>query len=343
MSKEKVFSSMAKYRVSAACALLLLLVELAVELSQPYIISRIIDNGITVRDLSVVWMWGGILAAGTAVAFAAGISSSFYASYASQGFGYDLRERLYDRVQSFTYEVFSRFTSSSLITRLTGDINQVQDMVFMSLRFMTRIPLVVIGSVLFAVIVNARLGLLLALTLPVMLVFVGWMIRRASVLFREVQQRLDRVNGTIQENLTGIRLIRVFVRMSHEVQRFSRVSSDLMRGTISALRLTETTLPFIILLVNGAVILILWNGRLDIAAGTATEGQTVAVINYALRALGAMSMLAWIAAMFSRSRASVGRISEVLNAEENLDQADTGTEPFRGSGCGALRRQLLLS
>ncbi|WP_048748397.1 ABC transporter ATP-binding protein [Paenibacillus sp. P22] len=328
---EKVLSSLSKYRISAGVALLMMLVELAVELSQPFIIAKIIDEGIAHKNLQVVWLWGGVLAGGALIAFAAGICSSFYASYASQGFGYDLRERLYGKVQSFTYEVFNRFAASSLITRLTGDVSQVQDTVFMALRFMTRIPLVVAGSVLMALIVNFRLGLMLAATLPLLLLFVGWMIGRASSVFQTVQRRLDKVNAVIQENLTGIRLIRVFVRMGYEVKRFGEAGAELMKGTVRALRLTETTQPFIMLIVNAAIIAILWYGRLDIASGSATEGQTVAVINYALRTIGAMSMLAWIAAMFSRAGASSRRISEVLNADRSDAQAASGTKPLAGS------------
>lgn len=331
---EKVLSSLGKYRLAAGVALFMMLVELAVELSQPYIISRIIDYGIRAKDMSVVWLWGGVLTGGALLAFAAGIVGSYYAAYASQGFGYDLRERLYTKVQKFTYEVFSRFASSSLITRLTGDVSQVQETIFMALRFMTRIPLVVAGSVIMAMIVNVKLGLILAASVPPLLLFVWWMIRRAGGVFRMVQQRLDKVNGVIQENLTGIRLIRVFVRMNHENRRFRESSRELMRGTIGALKLTETTLPFIMLLVNGAVITILWFGQIDIASGAATEGETVAVVNYALRTIGAMSMLAWIAAMFSRAGASAQRIREVLNGDADQPQSDAavdGGQPFSGS------------
>ncbi|PLT44265.1 ABC transporter ATP-binding protein [Paenibacillus sp. FSL W8-1187] len=329
---DKVLSSLGKYRLSAGVALFMMLLELAVELSQPFIISRIIDAGIRAGDTGVVWMWGGVLAGGALLAFAAGIIGSYYAAYAAQGFGYDLRERLYAKVQGFAFETFSRFASSSLITRLTGDVSQVQETIFMALRFMTRIPLVVAGSVIMAMVVNLKLGLMLAASVPPLLLFVWWMIRRAGRLFQLVQQRLDRVNGVIQENLTGIRLIRVFVRMDQENRRFREASGELMRGTVGALRLTETTLPFIMLLVNAAILAILWFGRLDIASGTATEGETVAVVNYALRTIGAMSMLAWIAAMFSRAGASAGRIREVLRSGDAASSAErAGVERLAGA------------
>lgn len=331
----KLLYYLKKYRVAAIAALVMMLIELAVELAQPYLISKIIDNGIQQGDLSVVWLWGGVLVGSAVVAFAAGIASSFFASHASLGFGYDLREKLYEKVQTFSYAVFNQFATSSLITRLTGDVTQVQDTVFMSLRFMTRVPLVVIGSMIMAVIVNPRLGLLLVVMVPVLLIVVVWMIKKAALLFRNVQRRLDAVNGVIQENLTGIRLIRVFVRMGHEIERFAGFSGKLMKGTISALRLTETTMPFMLLMMNVCIIAVLWFGRVDIASGNATVGEVVAVINYLLRTIGAMSALSWILVTFSRASASAQRLNEVFNTEDSSEteqnKAVSASAPSAGS------------
>ncbi|CAM4504623.1 ABC transporter ATP-binding protein [Paenibacillus typhae] len=318
-----ILTYLKKYRVAAIAALAMMGIELAVELSQPLLISKIIDNGIAEKDMGVVWLWGGVLTLSAIIAFAAGILSSFFASHASQGFAFDLREKLYEKVQSFTYEVFSRFPTSSLITRLTGDVTQLQDTIFMALRFMTRVPLVVLGSIVMALVVHVKLGLLLAVTLPVLILFLVWVMRRSSALFKVVQSRLDGVNGIIQENLTGIRLIRVFVRMGHEIGRFATVSGALMKSTIAALRLTETMGPLIMLIVNAAIVAVLWFGRIDIAAGDATLGQTVAVINYSLRTIGAMSALSWIMATFSRAVASEQRISEVMASPEGRGELDS--------------------
>ncbi|MCM3134105.1 ABC transporter ATP-binding protein/permease [Paenibacillus polysaccharolyticus] len=330
MGMLKLFVHLKKYRVAAIAALVMMLIELTVELAQPYLISKIIDNGIQQGDLAVVWMWGGVLVVSAVIAFAAGIASSFFASHASLGFGYDLREKLYDKMQTFSYAVFNRFATSSLITRLTGDVTQVQDTIFMSLRFMTRVPLVVIGSMIMAVVVSPRLGLLLVVMVPVLLVVVIWMIKKAALLFRNVQRRLDAVNGVIQENLTGIRLIRVFVRMGHEIERFASFSGKLMKGTISALRLTETTMPFMLLMMNGCIIAVLWFGRRDIVSGSATVGEVVAVINYLLRTIGAMSALSWILVTFSRASASAQRLNEVFETEDTSETERTGQREQAG-------------
>lgn len=311
-----VFSILKKYRVAAIAALVMMLIELTVELIQPLLISKIIDDGIQKGDLPVVWMWGGVLLGSAGIAFIAGIASSFFAAHTSQGLGYDLRDKLYDKVQSFSYSLFNRFATSSLITRLTGDVTQIQETVFMALRFMTRVPLLVTGSIIMALVVNVKLGVLLVLTVPALFIFIAWMMRRAADAFRSVQQKLDAVNGVIQENLTGIRLIRVFVRMGHEIHRFARTSGELMSTTVSTLRLTEITMPFILLVMNAGIMAVLWFGRSDIAAGSASVGEVVAVINYSLRCIGAMSALSWIVVAFSRGRASAQRAQEVLQTED---------------------------
>lgn len=319
-----VFSFMKKYWIAATAAFCMMLLELSVELVQPLIISKIIDDGIAQRQLSVAWTWGAVLVGSAFMAFAGGIASSFFASHASQGFGYDLRDKLYEKVEGFSYSVFNRFATSSLITRLTGDITQLQDMLFMSLRFASRVPLVVFGSMVMALIVHARLGLLLTVLIPVLIVFVYWMIKRISVQFRAVQQRLDGLNGVIQENLLGMRLIRVFVRRNHEINRFDQRSKELMDGTVRALRLAETTMPFILFVMNLGILAVLWFGRIDIAAGSASVGQVVAVVNYSLRTIGALSALSWIMTSYSRAAASAQRVNEVLLTEDDSEEPHAG-------------------
>lgn len=315
-----VLSFLGKYRVAACAALAMMLIELSVELLQPLIISRIIDEGIAVKDLGVVWLWGGILLVSAGIAFVAGLASSFFASHASQGFGFDLRDRLYEKVQSLSYPVFGRFATSSLITRLTGDVTQLQDMVFMGLRFATRVPLVVFGSMIMAIIVHGRLGLMLAVLTPLVVWFVLWMIRRTSARFGQVQKQMDAVNGVIQENMTGMRLIRVFVRRNQENERFRKHSGELMQGTVSALRLSETTTPVLLLMMNAGILAVLWFGKIDIAAGNASIGQVVAVVNYALRTVGALSALSWIMATYSRASASAARTIEVLGTDDPSEE-----------------------
>ncbi len=327
---KSVFQVLGKYRVAAFTAIFLMLIELAVELVQPMLISRIIDDGIGPRNAQVVILWGAVLVGGTLLAFGAGILSSFYAAHVSQSLGYDIREKLYGKVQSFSYAVFNRFAPSSLITRLTNDVTQVQDTVFMGLRFMLRVPLVVIGSVIMALIVHVELGSLLVLTVPILVLFILWMVKKAAEMFARVQNRLDAVNGVMQENLTGMRLIRVFVRGERETERFAQRSGELMQSLTSAQRLTEMTQPFIVLIMNAGIIAVLWFGHLDIQAGSATTGEVVAVVNYSLRTAGALSALSMLVAAFSRAQASAGRIEETLLTESGEDGRESDSASVGG-------------
>ncbi|MFC5528691.1 ABC transporter ATP-binding protein [Cohnella yongneupensis] len=318
------FKFLNTYRLAAGTAICFMLVELLAELMQPYFISKIIDQGIAKHDMSVVLMWGGILTFGALAAFAAGITSSFVAGHASQSLGYDIREALYAKVQGMAYKAFNRFPTSSLITRLTNDANQLQDVVFMGLRFFLRMPLLVVGSMIMALVVHAQLGFLLAVTVPILVGFVMYVMKKASVLFRKVQTRLDTLNGVMQENFTGMRLIRIFVRRDVEGERFAKQGSELMRSSVSAMTLTEFTQPFIVFLMNAGIIAVLWFGHKEIQVGTATLGEVVAIVNYSLRTTIAMSMLGSIVSTVSRARASAQRVEEVLTTAEHEEIAEAG-------------------
>lgn len=316
-----MFSFLQKYKAATAVALLLMLTELMVELIQPFIISKIIDKGIGNDNMTVVLQWGGVLVGCSVIAFGVGIVSSFYASHVSQSFGFDVRERLYEKVQSFSFANFNRFPESSLITRLTNDVMQLQNTVFMGLRIMLRAPLLVIGSVVMAFIVHPKLALFLAAGIPFLGVFLVWVLQRGEKLFRSVQQQLDGVNGVMQQNLSGMRLIRVFVRMKHEATRFASSSERLMEKTVAAMRLTETTMPIILLVMNTCVLTVLWFGRFELDRSGASVGEVVAIVNYAMRTTGALSILSMIIVNFSRARASAQRVEEVLMTD--IDLLDT--------------------
>lgn len=328
-----MFTFLKKHRFAAGIALLLMLMELTVELLQPFIISKIIDDGIGQDDLSVVLNWGGILIGCSAIAFIVGIFSSFYASHVSQSFSFDLRERLYDKVQSFSFANFNRFPESSLITRLTNDVMQLQNTVFMGLRIMLRAPLLVIGSIAMAFAVQPKLALWLAAAVPFLGIFLLWVLKKGAKIFQSVQLQLDHVNGVMQQNLIGMRIVRVFVRMKHESQRFSQSSGQLKDRTVEALRLTEMTMPIILLVMNACVMAVLWFGRVELDINGATVGEVVAVVNYATRTTAALSIMSMIVVNFSRARASAQRIEEVLLTDIDLtdsQESDASVTPLNG-------------
>ncbi|WP_394582954.1 ABC transporter ATP-binding protein [Cytobacillus firmus] len=314
----KVLAFLKPYRIAVAIALSLMLTELAVELIQPLLMAKIIDEGILQNDLQEILKWGGIMLAASVAAFAAGVINSFYAAHVSQSFGFDVRKSIYDKVQSFSFANFNLFPTSSLITRMTNDITQLQNTVFMSLRIMMRAPLLIIGGLIMAFVVDVKLALILSAVAPFLFLFLFWVMGKGGALFKAVQEKLDSVNSVMQENLTGIRLIKAFVRRNHEVKRFTRTNEDLRDGTVKALRLMEVTMPVLLFIMNLSILGVLWFGSIQVSAGDVKVGEVVAIVNYATRITAAFSIFSWIIMAFSRARASANRVTEVLDTEVDL-------------------------
>ncbi|QXJ36819.1 putative ABC transporter ATP-binding protein [Parageobacillus caldoxylosilyticus] len=318
------------YRKWMIIAWMLMLIELLVELWQPLLMGKIIDDGVMKQNLSVVWTWGAVMIGASFLAFASGIANSFAAAYVGQECGFSLRKHLFEKIQSFSFANVERFSTASLITRLTNDVTQVQNMVFMSLRIALRAPLLVVFSVAMSLIVHVQLALMFVVAVPILVAFLLWMMNKAAASFSIVQQALDRVNSVMRENLAGMRLIKAWMRGVYEQERFMTVNESLMQRTMNVLRLVETITPVLLFVMNMAIIVILFVGRVDIKAGSATAGQVVAVVNYATRITAALSMFTFITMAFSRAKASAGRIADVLQTEvEMKDGHEGGAVPIR--------------
>ncbi|MGE6487214.1 ABC transporter ATP-binding protein [Paenisporosarcina sp. NPDC076898] len=315
-----VFSYVRPYKWPIAIALFLMLIELSVELVQPLIIAKIIDDGILKGDQSVIWTWGGVMMLMAFVAFLSGATNSFFASHASQSFAFDVRSALFKQVQQFTVATFTRFPTAGLITRLTSDVTMVQNVLFMSLRIMLRAPLLVLGSVIMAFIVNAYLAMFLVIGAPFLLIFLYIMVKKGVSYFALVQVRLDRVNRVLQENLQAVRLVKAYLRGTFESSRFEKVSNLLKMDTVRALRIMEIILPLLLLVMNISLLAVLWFGAREIQSNNAQIGELVAIVNYAMRMTGAFSMFAFIIMAFARAKASAERMEEVLLVNEGLER-----------------------
>ena len=325
------FSSFLKpYRISMSIALSLMLIELAVELIHPLLMAKIIDDGILKEDLSVVMWWGGVMVGLSLLAFASGMINSFYAAHVSQSFGFDIRKQIFIKVQTFSFENLSRFPAASLITRMTNDITQLQNTLFMGLRIMLRAPLVVIGAVVMSFIVNAELASIFAYVIPIVVIMLILIMKSGSGLFKQVQSKLDKVNDVLRENLIGMRLIKAYVRGNHEKGRFSQVTNSLRDSTVVALRMIETAMPILLFIMNLAILVILWNGHSQITSGNLQVGEVVAIVNYGLRVTSSLSVFSFIIMFLTRSHASAARISEVLDTEVDLEQHNNTYDFKRG-------------
>ncbi|MBS4209914.1 ABC transporter ATP-binding protein [Bacillus sp. FJAT-50079] len=304
------------YRLAMFVAWGLMLIELLVELWHPLFMAKIIDEGIIKGDMGEVMKWGGIMIGLSMFSFAAGITNSFFSSYVSQGFGFDVRASVFKKIQTFSFHQLGQFQTSSLITRLTNDVTQIQNTIFMSLRIAMRAPLLIIGGATMALLVNVKLALFLVFPIPLLIILLIWMMNRSGKMFRFVQERLDKVNNIMQENLTSMRLIKAFIRKKYEEGRFNKANANLRDQTVKALRLVELVAPILLFVMNVGILAILWFGAIEVNQSNVKVGEVVAIVNYGFRVTSALSILTWIIMAISRGRASAQRISEVLEVKE---------------------------
>ncbi|MFC5589283.1 ABC transporter ATP-binding protein [Sporosarcina soli] len=323
-----VFSYAKPYKWAAVIALLLMLVELSVELIQPLLIAKIIDDGIVAGNEGVIWTWGSVMMALAFVALVSGVVNSYFAAHVAQGFSFDLRLALFRQIQAFSMATFLRFPTAGLITRLTSDVTMVQNVLFMGLRIMMRAPLLVIGSLVMAFVIHAKLALYLVVGAPFLFFFLVMMTRKGVRYFAQVQRRLDRVNRVIQENLQAVRLIKAYLRGMYEASRFSRVSDLLRTDTVKAMRMMEMILPILLLVMNVSLMAVLWFGAVEVREGGVQVGELVAIVNYAMRMTGSFSMFSFIIIAFSRAKASAERIEEVLQTDGNLEKDRSESSGF---------------
>ncbi|MFC5773198.1 ABC transporter ATP-binding protein [Ectobacillus antri] len=336
-NREEIFLHVLRYikpyRFAAITALFCMLVELGVELLHPLFMAKIIDEGIMENDLRKVLTWGGIMLLMSLLAFASGVANSFIAAHVSQGFGHDVRHATFSKVQSLSVQEAKRFPAATLVTRLTSDVSQLQNTLFMSLRIAMRAPLLLVGSIVMACILDLRLAFTLLVTVPPLFLFLWWMLRRGRVLFRGVQEKLDNVNSVMRFNVASMRFIRGFSRRTYETKRFDRADGQLRQRTVTSLRTLEATMPVLLLIMNTAILVILWFGGVRVSAGDAQVGEVVAIVNYALRITSVFSVFSFIIMAYSRAFASAGRIGEVLAAdqkeEKGMEVSLQGSVAFR--------------
>ncbi len=326
-----VFRYALPYKWPMIIAIILMLLELSVELIQPLLIGKIIDDGIMQGDLNTVLILGSAMMGLALLALITGVVNSYFAAHAAQSFGYDLRQALFQRVQTFSLAAFLRFPTSSLITRLTNDVTQAQNGLFMGLRIMARAPLMVLGSLIMAFVVSPKLAVFLLIGAPFLAVFLVIMARKGVRLFGLVQQRLDGVNQLVQENLQAVRLIKAYLRGAFETTRFSKAAGALKKDSVHALRLMELVLPVLLFIMNVSFMAVIWFGADEVRKSGMPVGDVVAVINYTTRMTSAFSMFSFLIIIFSRAKASSDRMEELLVTDEQLEHLEISDNRHQGA------------
>lgn len=309
---------MVKYRNKFFIALAALILEAIGDLIQPTIMSRIIDKGVKNGDLDYVLKMGGLMFLVTGLGAGFAIIRNIVSSTVSQSFAADLREDLYIKIQGFSFDNVDEFQDASLITRLTNDVNQVQNFAHGMMRIFVRAPILGIGAIIMAFILNPRMGLILLALVPIVGIIISINLKVSYPIFTRIQKALDRVNGVIREYLAGIRVVKAFNRFDYERSRFKEVNQGLKDTTLKGMRTIALFNPLVALTVNVGIVLILWIGGIKVNLGDMEVGKVVAFINYMTQLLFALVMVTRILNMYIRAKASSHRIREVFEAENTI-------------------------
>ncbi len=319
-SLRRMFRFIKPYQKNAILAMVLLLGVVAADLLIPRLTQRVIDEGIARQDLGMIVSTALLMLGAAALSALFSVGNTLLSVRVAMGVGTDLRSAIVRKVQTFSFGNLDRVQTGQLLVRTTSDVNQVQVMVLMSLRMLTRAPLWMIGSVVMLITTSLRLALLMLALLPVILVMIGFFLVKARPLFLSVQEKLDRLNQVMQENLAGVRVVKAFVRVEHENRRFDQANRGLMAENIKVMQLVAVLIPTMLALVNMAVVGVIWFGGNSAVAGDFTVGEIVASINYMAFSLFPMMMLGGMAGPISAADASAGRIWEVLDSAADVQE-----------------------
>ena len=306
------------YRAQVAAVLTVLLGVAVANLYLPNLTADIINNGVVKGDLGYIGRTGGLMLAISVVVSALQVVGMYFAARVAMGVGRDLRGAIFTSVQSFAAREMNHFGAASLITRNTNDVQQVQIFVVMLLTLMASAPLMAVGGVIMALYENAKLSLLLVVVIPLMAAVIATLLRFAVPLFRVVQVRIDRINQVLREQITGVRVIRAFVRGGYEQRRFEQANAELTDVTLQVTRIFVLTMPSIMLILNLSSIAVIWFGGHLVNAGEMPIGNLIAFLNYLMQILMSVMMAAMLAVLVPRAGASAERIVEVLETDSSI-------------------------
>ena len=284
----------------------------------PTLNADIIDNGVAKGDTGYIMMIGGIMLGITVVQIAAAITAVYFGARAAMGLGRDLRAAIFLRVGEFSEQEVSKFGAPSLITRTTNDVQQVQILTLMTCTILVSAPILAVGGVIMALRQDLELSWILVVAVPVLLLAIGLIISRMVPLFRLMQGRIDTVNRVLREQLTGIRVVRAFVREGRETERFAKANADVTKTAVSAGRLFALVFPVVLLVMNVTSIAVLWFGAFRIDDGSMQIGALTAFLSYIVQILMAVMMASLMAPLIPRAAVSADRISAVLSTETSV-------------------------
>ncbi len=316
-----------KYWKLFCLAVAFLTLEAGCDLMQPTIMAKIVDIGVMKRNLHYVLAMGAVMLMVTGVGACAAISRNVVSSNVSQRFGKELRFDLFTKIQGFSFENIDKFETATLVTRLTNDVNQVQNFTNGLMRIFVKAPLLCIGGITMATLLNPRLALIFIVVVPLIGVLMVLNVRIGYPFFRKVQTMLDRINTVLREYLAGVRVVKAFNRFDYETGRFAGANRELAATSTKAMRVMAVFTPGITLVVNLGIIAVLWLGGVRVNRGQMQVGQVIAFVNYMTQILFSLMMISFVFTMFVRARASAERIGEVMALENTVPGSESLIKP----------------
>lgn len=302
------------------------LLEAILELLLPTIVALTVNHGIGNRDSSYVLKMGVLMLAMTLLGYGSSLICQYYAARASQGFGTTLRNRLFRHVSSLSFSDLERFGTPSLINRVTNDVNQLQVAVAMLIRLVIRAPFICIGAIIMAMILDLRLSLILLAATPIFGVVLYLIIAKSAPLYRLYQKKLDKLVLVLSESLGGVRVIRAFAKRREEQSRFKEAADDITVTAIRVGRISALLSPLTMLVVNAAIIAILWAGGVHINQGSLSSGEIIAFINYVTQILLALIVVSNLIIIFTKAASSAARINELLDTYPTIIDGSADVE-----------------
>ncbi len=331
MEKTKISGYLKPYWKTAVISPLFMVGEVAVDLAEPTLMAMIVDQGVLKNDLRAILLYGLAMLLLAIVGGGMGVGASGFASVASNNMGNDLRQDTFQRVMHLSLQQTDQFTTGSLVTRLTNDISAVQDLVVMALRGFVRAPLSFLGGIVCALAISVRFSYVLLIVLPIEILVIWLLLRKANPLFTIVQQKLDRVNAVVQENVTGARMVKAYVREEYECQRFQKANQDLMSNNLRVQRIMAALSPLLMIFMNAGVIAVIYIGGWQVQAQELQVGKIMAGVTYITQILMSVMMVSNMFQTISRSTASAARIREVLDTEPVIRDGNSDAVPGRGT------------
>ena len=307
--------------------------EAVFELLIPLVMSDIVDVGIAAGDRDYILRKGLLMVGMALVSLAFGVGAAVLSSVAGQGFGAKLRQAEYAHIQTFAFSNIEKFSTASLVTRLTNDVNNMQMTLMFGMRLLVRAPVMLVAALILSIRISYQLSSVFLVALPLLTVVVTVILVRAGPLFRTLQERTDALNLVVQENLTGIRVVKSFVRQDHEEEKFSRRNQDLKNASQRAFGVVVVNMPIMMLIVYGTIIAVMWFGGKMVYAGDLDAGKLMTYFTYITQIMMSLMMVSMIFMMLTRSVACAKRIVEVLDEEPTIrnDHAQEGAAVENGS------------